>query len=806
MSNYDFSTLSAFDFEELTCDLLNAHYKKENFDGDFRTFSPGRDKGIDLLLSTQNHKFEIIGQVKHYVKSSFSKLLHNLENIEKDKVFLLDPKRYIVVTSQELTPQNKLDIKETFEPYIITLGDIFGRQDLNKILRENRQIEEKHFKLWFSSSVILDKILNYKFEGRRKEFTDKVLKRRFRLFVETNNFHKAKSILNDNKFIIITGEPGVGKSTLSDMIIYDFIKNDYQLNIIYDDIKEVEINLRDDTSKQVFYFDDFLGHTQAEINKSKSAENSLLRIISRIENLDNKFLILNTRKFILTSFLDESERFRNFNPLRSEAKIELQSYSYEVKKRIIENHIQESDLNSTQKNVIKNLTAELCLHDNFTPRIIEFFTGAKVANLDASAYEKFILDNIENPKEIWNHAYSFQINDYERFLLNTLFSRDGEMIKEELEYAYNHRLDYEVSTNNFTKPINSFNDSLRRLNDGFIVINQRFIDIDLENNKTVSIIGFINPSLEDFLKYYINKNDAEIERILISSKSIKQWYFFFKPYIFSRKNISANLIDHLRKFGNSVISNQDLNNDLYLTSIFDYYFNVSNGTPIANSFLIEIKNWEFLKGNEITHFYSKKFLNEVKSDHILNASISNFTIDFFIYSLLNESNLDEFLDLLKLFLNHFYIDIQALKSNIPLFNHSKKLFTEKVNQSYYFLEKVNTEKDYHLDVLRQLEESQYYIKNYVFSSFDFNIEYFINKNWNYNAEMNLMEEKSNPLKKSNRNEDYDSYADEIVQRYESYSDEHKDLDDIINEELEKRKKQPKVSSKIEFDEDDDLPF
>ncbi|MFD2826540.1 restriction endonuclease [Leeuwenhoekiella polynyae] len=352
MSNYDFSTLSPFDFEELACDLLNAHYEKENFEGNFRTFGPGRDKGIDLLLSTPNTNFEIIGQVKHYVKSSFSKLLRDLKNIEKDKVFLLNPKRYVIVTSQELSPDNKIEIKAAFEPYITTLGDIFGRQDLNKILRQNKYIEEKHFKLWFSSTLILDKILNYKFEGRRKEFTDTVLKRKFRLFVETNNFLKAKSILNENKFIIITGEPGVGKSTLSDMMIYDFIKDDYQINIIYDDIKEVEINLRDDKSKQVFYFDDFLGHTQAEINKSKSAENSLLRIISRIENLDHKFLILNTRKFILTSFLDESERFRNFNPLRSEAKIELQSYSYDVKKRMIENHIQESTLSPTQIDVI----------------------------------------------------------------------------------------------------------------------------------------------------------------------------------------------------------------------------------------------------------------------------------------------------------------------------------------------------------------------------------------------------------------------------------------------------------------------
>lgn len=94
-----------------------------------------------------------------------------------------------------------------------------------------------------------------------------------------------------------------------------------------------------------FCFDDFLGHTQAEIVKSKSAETSLLKIITRIEKAKNKFLILNTRKFILNTFLEESERFRFFAPLRSEEKIELQSYSYGAKRRMLDNHIGESELN-----------------------------------------------------------------------------------------------------------------------------------------------------------------------------------------------------------------------------------------------------------------------------------------------------------------------------------------------------------------------------------------------------------------------------------------------------------------------------
>lgn len=781
MSNYDFSTLGPLDFEELACDLINASYKNSDLEGTFRTFGPGRDKGIDLLLSTPTNNYEVIGQVKHYVKSPFSKLLSDLKNIERDKVFNLKPNRYVVVTSQELSPQNKLLIKEVFHPYIISLDDIYGRQDLNIILRANRNIEENHYKLWFSSSIVLNKILNYKFQGRQKEFTDIILKRRFRLFVETRNFHKAKYILNENKFIIITGEPGVGKSTLSDMMIYDFIKDDYQLNVIYDDIKEIEINLLDDDSKQVFYFDDFLGHTEAEILKSKSAENALIRIISRIENLDNKFLILNTRKFILTSFLDESERFRKFNPLRSEAKIELQSYSYGVKRRMLDNHILESELSIEQIDVMRKLAPKLCQHDNFTPRIIEFFTGERVLKLNAIDYEVFILNNLKNPKEIWNHAYSFQINHYERFLLNSLYSLKSEVIKKDLEVAYNCRLNYEVEHNNYSKPLNSFSDSLRRLNNGFIVINDRsiFIDFEFETEEIINIIGFINPSLEDFLKYYINNNENEIERILLSSKFINQWYFFYKPYVSCKTDISKSLLNFFTKNSDKLALEGDNFNNLYLISIFEYYFNGIENTQFAIDSLIKIENWNFLKGNDITSFYSKKFLNNVKSNSNLNRTISNFHPDFFFISLINQDTLDSFLELFQLFSRHYEFDIknkltEISEYSIILFDHLKYLFDQEVEDQYNFLNTINTEQDIHMDIAVKLEQNEKFILSSIFSTFKINLEVFRTQDWNYRASINLTESIDSISKNGNSSSDYDLYADQMSFYYgeDEYSNDY----------------------------------
>lgn len=819
MSNYDFSTLGPLDFEQLACDLLNASYEKCDLGGSFRTFRPGRDKGIDLLLSTSTSNYEIIGQVKHYVKSTVSKLIYDLRKTERDKVFQLKPNRYVFVTSLELNPQNKLDVKEIFHPFIVSVDNIYGRQDLNILLRSNRNIEENHYKLWFSSTIVLNKILNYKFQGRQKEFTDKVLKRKFRLFVETVNFRKAKYILNENKFIIITGEPGVGKSTLSDMMIYDFIKNDYQLNIIYDDIKEIEINLIDDDSKQVFYYDDFLGHTQAEIVKSKSAENALIRIISRIENLNNKFLILNTRKFILTSFLDESERFRRFNPLRSEAKIELQSYSYGVKRRILDNHILESDLNIEQVEVIEKLAPKLCQHNNFTPRIIEFFTGERVLNLNASDYESFILDNLENPKEIWNHAYTFQINDYERFLLNTLYSLKSEAIKKDLEEAYNCRLNYEVEHNNYSKPLNSYKDSLRRLNNGFVAINDRyiFIDNEFENKEILTIIGFINPSLEDFLKHSIHNNEPEIERILFGSKFIKQWYFFYTPYVTCKTNISKSLLNFFAKNSYNYALDIDKFNNLYLIAIFQFYFNDISSNQTVIDTLLMIKDWNFLRSDDNTKFYSKKFLNNVKSISELNRTISNFDSDFFFYSLINEDTLDSFLELFQLISKHYEFEIENnlirnSEYNTFLFDRLTYLFEREVEDQYNFLNTINTELNVHLDIAFKLEQNEKFISNSIFSSFVINLDIFRTQDWNYRASINLTETNNYINNNGKIISDYDIYADQIFLYNEEdeyskdylFENQNMSLDDLIYETSDTDNNSKKLNPNNEINQNTDF--
>ncbi|GJM65157.1 restriction endonuclease [Persicobacter diffluens] len=137
MNEYDFSTLNDKEFEKITLDLLN---KKLGLT--FQSFKKGKDKGIDLRYSSNTNNNKIIVQAKHYVGSSFAQLKHTLKNKEFEKVKKLQPLRYIVVTSLPLSAQEKDEIKLLIQPYIKTANDIYGKDDLNDLLRRFPEVEK----------------------------------------------------------------------------------------------------------------------------------------------------------------------------------------------------------------------------------------------------------------------------------------------------------------------------------------------------------------------------------------------------------------------------------------------------------------------------------------------------------------------------------------------------------------------------------------------------------------------------------------------------------------------------------------
>lgn len=661
MGQYDFSTLNSTDLEELVCDLLNAKEASQNSAIKFRTFKEGKDRGIDLLYSTNDDRYSIVGQVKHYYKSGATRLVRDLE-IEKTKVNLLKPDRYIFATSVDLSADQIEDIYNMFSPHIKSRDDIYTKKELNSLIDRFPFVLDWHFKVWFSSAEILRKLDTYLSLKYSEVFIENRIKSRLRLYVETEQLRKAREVLTDNNIVIITGEPGVGKTTHAEMLLYELVKDGYRAHVIDGDIKAFRKLLNDSNDKQVFYFDDFLGHTQKEIHKAQATESSLLGIMQSIDWSKNKKLILTTRTYILNSAIDNSEKLRRLYLKGNELSVSLDNYPEEYRNRLIYNHIDESDLPDGYKAVLRNesILQFLINHKNFYPRSIEYITSYRNIKCDSPGqFSDFIKQNFNKPDEIWRHAYENQIEDIDRMLLSTLLSFGTPIDIKHLEQAFNKRIDYEVAESGFQRPVNAFRKSLRRLIGSFL---SSRLDFKRESHE----ISFLNYSLEDFLIMYLKEDSSEVVRIANSARYIVQLterIYRFEDGLSDKRQVpSAYLTERIIKKPTAFCGTDDYYDFLRIGLLVVCYFDDAWSRELALRVWSNIVDWKDIDPVSYEAYYLREVIAVLGDDEFINV-IRVLGAKVAIPLVYGAGSLSDVRDLIKLFRDRYKIDITSLFRN-----------------------------------------------------------------------------------------------------------------------------------------------
>ncbi|MBF4505648.1 restriction endonuclease [Flavobacterium sp. JLP] len=728
MKNYDFNILSPYEFELLTRDLLQLH-----LDIFLESFGEGADQGIDLRYS--KGKLLII-QAKRY--KNFNNLFTNLKK-EVDKVKKLKPERYILATSVSLSPAHKVKIKKLFDTFIKYDEDIFGKEDFNNLLNKFPSVEKNHFKLWLSSIDILNEIFNNQIVNRTNFSKEEIIEK-IKVYVQNDSFNEASDIINQNKYVIISGTPGIGKTTLAEMLVFSFLSKPGNEFVFLSDSIDDAFKLYNENKNQIFLFDDFLGRNFLQNSIALNDEKKIVQFINKIQKSNNKFLIFTTREYILNQ---AQQKFDVLNQDLSKCVLDITKYSKLVKAQILYNHLLYNDVpfEYVDEIIKQNLLFKIINHQNYNPRIIEAFTNHKFWKKSTTIeFPSELIKLFNSPFLIWEHVYENQITEISRTILNSLLISGRELSYDQLfkqTKIYETRNLLPNQINNYT-----YKASLKELENSMIQINNR--------HDGTLIIEYLNPSIQDFLVSYINKDSISKNYLINAIQYVKPSLDILTTESEINSNLKIKIHSEQLKLIKQIII-QNFDNLEFITNPPSYFTVTDN--RIKKLHLVYL----FFKQNGLgTDFIQQEFAKICYSEEITNRSVNEFS--YLVCHFADEENFD-----VKKILSNIidsiwdFEDLSSLSYLETTFTNEFELFRENNKDAIY---------DIYYNVvsgLRQTASESEEISNIQNILNDLNtIEY----DFGFDT-YNDREEVKEIIKKLEQKQDeyYDSYSDDVYLNY-----------------------------------------
>lgn len=662
---FNFANLNDYEFELLCKDVMESILQI-----DLHTFPKGPDGGIDICDSQKNP--QIIIQAKHYINSKYRDLFLALKK-EIPKVQALSPKKYFVCSGLRLNKKQKNEIYELFKSYMEDCSHIIDSIELDDFLSEEENVEivKKHYKLWLCSTSILS-LLNNKniFIDCEELICD--IEKDISMFVQTSSYFEARKKLYQSGIIIITGAPGVGKSTISKMLLMHFAKEDFAVRYSTEnsisDIKKVLSS--DSKKKEIVLLDDFLGQHYLKIKDTKP--NELKTLISFIKKNPNKKLILNSRITIIKEAIQTYIQFKSLMEENesNEYLIDLDKMSDLEKAQILYNHFYFNSLPREYFMQIKINENYLSLikHKNYNPRIVEYVTkSTNYMKIPHNKYFKYVLGKFNNPEDVWRDEFRNRMEEPDRVLMNTLYSiTDIGISVHVLEKAFNQRMrtsgQRETTLYTFKNIINRLGDSLLKFTE--------------ERGETK--VQVINPSVNDYLRAELKPNINEQILIIEGATYIEQLYKVIKC------EETRDLI--IKK----VISGELLKMHSLQNSPFYYYLEIVIDNNIYEEKIIENvklsfeRTYEHLSDEEgysdiIQAAMSKKFIKFYHlTDILLNPNKMHYILQPIVY--------DRLPDIIEKYIERFKYRNSSVDEYEAVLGIFKNLVVEKLK--YVVEEKV----------------------------------------------------------------------------------------------------------------------
>ncbi len=639
----------------------------------FESFRRTKDKGIDFRIAKSINANEVL-QCKHYVGTGFDGLYNKLKNDELSKIHLLNPTSYYLVTSVDFSEEQKEAIFQLLQPFVKDRKHIYGKGDLNNLLEAYPEVESAHFKLWLTSTVVLERVLHKGIVNQSEQQIEFILEK-IKYYVPNQSFPEAKNILHDTNYCIISGNPGIGKTTLAEMLLIDYVDRGYQAIKISQNINE-GFQLYQSGFKQVFYYDDFLGETAL---LEKNEDQGIVDFITRIQKSTSKKFILTTREYILNQAKLRHERLKYSGFDLSKCIINLNSYNSMDKARILYNHLYFSGIENAYIQTVlegKNYR-KIILHRNFTPRLIEWMTIKLDKRLILDTYYIEFIKTLDNPRRMWGFAFEKHISDDARDLLLLMLTLPTNAFINDLKNIFIHSV-------KFNEPHVGSAHTEFRFRHAMEILENSFLR--LEDGNFGILVRYHNPSILDFLTNYLMENPFLINHLLKSAHSPEQCWRLWDLKTEDEKMIGR---DFLLKMDEDLLASVASKAEERLINSVYYVSSVSGKTiynyklrPVEVKILLalNILNYSATKGaNKTLANLFEQYMKILENGKATSVGAANILQDIRSSSVLKKNSFipeKNFLLALKKFLfSREFNDPHTFSYQLDFYNFYPELFT-----------------------------------------------------------------------------------------------------------------------------------
>ncbi len=238
-----------------------------------------------------------------------------------------------------------------------------------------------------------------------------------KVFVPTEAYAKALSVLHKIHYVVLEGPPEVGKTAIARMIALSYIPEGWEAI----ECQEPNDFLRKHKKnrRQIFVVDDSFGRTEYKPDRVSLWQDDLPSILRKINK--HHLLILTSRKHLLEMAKDKLDipGVNSDFPLPAEVLVDVSSLTQLEKTLMLYKHMKNTGLDKSRKKLVCMLAKNVIKHNGFTPeRIRELAQKAKGASFTPALIE----ETLQNPTGRMSKTYRELPIAHKWFMISVLLN------------------------------------------------------------------------------------------------------------------------------------------------------------------------------------------------------------------------------------------------------------------------------------------------------------------------------------------------------------------------------------------------